>query len=141
MELLEKDLRLSSSTVYKQYDQLRSDKGTNNRKKGTGMKKEVNEDIFFLLKKQIKKNSQTIAEITKDMKAECIKISREIVRKNIKKLEYESKVPIEGHILTVNQKEKRLNWCKKFKIKQTRIMCTLQMKRYSSVVPLENADD
>ena len=49
------------------------------------------------------------------MKAEGIKISRETVRKNIKKLGYESKVPIEGHILTVEQKEKRLSWCKKFK--------------------------
>ena len=50
------------------------------------------------------------------MKAEGIKISRETVQKNIKKLGYESKVPIEGHILTVEQKEKRPNWCKKFKI-------------------------
>ena len=117
-ELLEKDIRLSSSTVYRQYAQLRSEKGTNNRKKGTGMKKEVNQDIISLLKKQLKKdNSQTIAEITKNMKAEGIKISRETVRKNIKKLGYESKVPIEGHILTVEQKEKRLNWCKKFKNK------------------------
>ena len=63
--LLEKDIRLSSSTVYRQNAQLRSEKGTNNRKKGTGMKKEVNQDIIFLLKKQIKKdNSQTIAKIT-----------------------------------------------------------------------------
>ena len=39
------------------------------------------------------------------MKAEDIKIFRETVRKNIKKVAYESKVPIEGHILTVEQKE------------------------------------
>ena len=81
-ELLEKDIRLSSSTVYRQYAQLRSEKGTNNRKKGTGMKKEVNQDIISLLKKQLKKdNSQAIAEITKNMKAEGIKISRETMRK------------------------------------------------------------
>ena len=49
------------------------------------------------------------------MKAEGIKISRETVRKNVKKLGYELKVPIEGHILTVEQKEKRLSWYKKFK--------------------------
>ena len=97
---------------------MRSEKETNNRKKGTGMKKEVDEDIISLLKKQIKmNNSQTITEITKNMKAEGIKISRETVSKNIKKLGYESKVPIEGHILTVEQKEKRLNCCKKFKNK------------------------
>ena len=87
-------------------------------KKGTGMKKEVDEDIISLLIKHIKKdNSQTIAEITKSMNAEGITISRETVRKNIKKLGYESKVPIEGHILTVKQKEKRLNSCKNFKNK------------------------
>ena len=81
-ELLEKDIRLSSSTVYRQYAQLRSEKGANNREKGTGMKKEVNQNIISLLKKQIKKNnSQTIAEITKNMKAEDIKMSRETVRK------------------------------------------------------------
>ena len=98
-ELLEKDIRWSSKTIYRQYAQLRSEKGTNNRKKGTGMKKEVNENIISLLKKHIKNdNSQTIAKITKNMKAEGIKISRETVRKNIKKQGYESKVPIEGHI-------------------------------------------
>ena len=76
-ELLEEDIRLSSSTVYRQYAQLRSEKGTNKRKKGTRMKKEVNQDIISLLKKQIKKdNSKKIAEITKNMKAEGIKISR-----------------------------------------------------------------
>ena len=85
-ELLEKDIRLSSSTVYRQYAQLRSEKGTNNRKKGTGIKKEVNQDIIYLLTKQIKKdNSQTIAEITKNMKAEGIKSQKKTVRKNIKK--------------------------------------------------------
>ena len=106
------------------------------------MKKEVNQDIISLLKKQLKKdNSQTIAEITKNMKTEGIKISRETVRKNIKKLGYESKVPIEGHILTDEQKVKRLNSVKSSKIKQTGIRYTLQMKRYSSVAPLENADD
>ena len=74
---------------------------------------EVSQDKISLLKKQIiKDNSQTIADITKNMKAEGIKISRETVRTNIKKLGYESKVPIEFHILTVEQKEKRLNWCK-----------------------------
>ena len=62
-ELLEKDISLSSSTVYRQYAQFRSEKGANNRKKGTGMKKEVNEDIISLLKKQFKKdNFQTIVE-------------------------------------------------------------------------------
>ena len=86
------------------------EKGTNNKKKGTGMKKEVNQDIISLLKKQLKKdNSQTTAKITKNMKARGIKISRETVRKNIKKLGYESKVLIEGHILTVEQKEQRPN--------------------------------
>ena len=81
------------------------------------MKKEFNQDIISLLKKQLKKdNSQTTAEITKNMKAEGIKIWGETMRKNIKKLGYESKVPIEGHILKVEQKEKRPNWCKKFKI-------------------------
>ena len=38
-ELLEKDIRLSSSTVYRQYAQLRSEIGTNNRKKGKEWKK------------------------------------------------------------------------------------------------------
>ena len=51
------------------------------------------------------------------MKAEGIKIYRETVRKNNKKLGYESKVPIEGYNLIVEQKEKKLNWCKKFKNK------------------------
>ena len=37
------------------------------------------------------------------MKAEGIKISRETVRKNIKKLGYELKMTIEGHILAVEQ--------------------------------------
>ena len=46
------------------------------------MKKEVNQDIISLLKKQLKKdNSQTTADITKNMKAEGIKISRETARK------------------------------------------------------------
>ena len=83
-ELLEKDIRLSYSTVYRQYAQLRSEKGINNKKKGTGMKKEVNEDIVCLVKKDIKKeNSQTITEITKNMNAEGIKISIELWEKNI----------------------------------------------------------
>ena len=54
-----------------------------------------------------KDNCQTKAEITKSMKEESIKISRQTVWKN--KLGYESKVPIEGHILTVEQKVKILN--------------------------------
>ena len=39
-ELREKDINLSFSTVYRQYTQLTSDKRTNNKNKGTGMKKE-----------------------------------------------------------------------------------------------------
>ena len=38
-ELLEKDIRISFSTVYRQYVQLRSKKGINNRKKWTRIKK------------------------------------------------------------------------------------------------------
>ena len=52
-ELFDKDIRLSSSTVYRQYAQLRSEKGTNNKKKGAGMKKEVNQDIISFLEKHI----------------------------------------------------------------------------------------
>ena len=49
------------------------------------MKKEVNQDIISLHEKSFKKdNSQTIAEITKNMKAEDVKISKEIVRKYLK---------------------------------------------------------
>ena len=84
-ELLEKDIRLSSSTVYRQYAQLRSEKGTNNRKKGTGMKKEVNQDIISLLKKQLKKdNSQTIAEITKNKKQKASKTPEKLWEKILK---------------------------------------------------------
>ena len=42
------------------------------------------------------------------MKAEGIKISRETVQKNIKKLEYKSIVHIEGHILTVAKRKRDL---------------------------------
>ena len=50
------------------------------------------------------------------MKAEGIKISKETVRKKIKKLGYESKVPIEGHILTVEQRKRDLIGVKSSKI-------------------------
>ena len=62
------------------------------------------------------------------------------MRKNITKLGYESKVPIEGHILTVEKRKRDLIGVKSSKIKQTEIICALQMKRYSSETPLENAD-
>ena len=61
-------------------------------------------------------------------------------RKNIKKQGYESKVPAECHILTVEQKEKRIISVKSSKIEQTGIVCTLQMKSYSIGALLENAD-
>ena len=53
------------------------------------MKKEVNQDIISLLKKQIKKdNSQTITEITKNMKAEGIKI----FKRNCEKKYYKARI-------------------------------------------------
>ena len=66
------------------------------------MKKEVNQDIISLLKKHIKKNNyQTITELLKIWKQKASKFPEKLWEKIIKQLGYESKVPIEGHILTV----------------------------------------
>ena len=73
------------------------------------------------------------------MKVEGIKISRETVREKNKMIGTESKVPIEGQILTVEQKEKRFNWCKNFKNKADWVIWTLQ-KKYSSMAQLENSN-
>ena len=50
------------------------------------------------------------------------------------------KYQLKAIFLTIKQMKMRLNWCKKFKIKQTEIMYTLQKKRYSSVAQIENVD-
>ena len=110
-ELISKNIPgLSSSTVYRHYQSLR-EKGTSNRKIGSGRKSILSPDSKKLILKQIKNDdTQTPEEISEILKDNNYKGSPKTIRKFLKKEGFISKPPVESYELSEDQKRIRKKW-------------------------------
>ena len=110
-ELIAKNIPgISSSTVYRHYQSLR-EKGTSNRKIGSGRKSILSADSKKLILKQIKNaDTQTPEEISEILKENNYKGSPKTIRKFIKKEGFLSKPPVESYELSKDQKRIRKKW-------------------------------
>ena len=104
-DLISKNITgLNTSTVYRHYKSLR-EKGTSNRKKGSGRKTILNPDSKMLILEQIKNDdTQTPEEISKILKEKKFKGSPKTIRKFLKKEGFISKPPVEFNELSEGQK-------------------------------------
>ena len=107
-DLISKNITgLNTSTVYLR---LR-EKGTSNRKKGSGRKTILNPDSKMLILEQIKNgDTQTPEEISKILKEKKFKGSPKTIRKFLKKEGFISKPPVESYELSEGQKLARKKW-------------------------------
>ena len=76
-----------------------------------------------------KDDSLTLEELTQKFRDEGINVFRETVRRKLKQIRYASKVPVEGHELSLQQKEVRLKWWKSLRINTNGTNYSLHMKK------------
>ena len=110
-DLISKNITgLNTSTVYRHYKSFR-EKGTSNRKKGSGRKTILNPDSKMLILEQIKNDdTQTPEEISKILKEKKFKGSPKSIIKFLKKEGFISKPPVESYELSEGQKLARKKW-------------------------------
>ena len=101
--------------MYRHYDILRSPKGKSERKK------EVTENQLFIQNNQAIENQlridnfRSIEELTQILKENGFTLSREALRKNLKRFDNKSIAQTKAHERTQELKRKREEWCEKYK--------------------------
>ena len=90
------------------------------------MNKNASDDFLQYLEKD---DSLAFKEFTQKLRDEEINISRETVRIKINQKGYLSKTTVKNNELSLQQKEVRLKWCKKYKKKRRLGQCILYKRK------------
>ena len=114
-EIIAKQIKgLNSKTVYSNYKKF-SEKGTLMRKSQVRSKWEPSKLIESAILDLIKEdNSLTVNQISKELKNQNLMYSKSSVHRFLVSKGYRSLRPIQAHELTQEEREKRIEWCKKF---------------------------